>query len=135
MIETMLAVAGVVLIARYAPRRWRKWKDGRDERKRVRQQRRDVQILAPTLHRSGMSPEITFNYLNGTISFEEWRTAAIQASKEMQEHIDWMVHHGASPEVVNGYINGIASREEFLEAGYAAVARAAMLLGSKRTDE
>jgi hypothetical protein len=87
--------------------RWKQWRERR-------RQRRDVEILAPTMHRCGLPEETTLAYFLGHITIEQWRDEANKHSRQMQEALDGAIRIGANPDILNGYIDGTHTHAELM---------------------
>ena len=135
MLDTMLAVAGGILIARYMPRGLRRWKAARLVKRQRRQERADIETLAPAMHRCGMPLDTTAAYRWGHISAEEWTAEARKHSAEIQGIFSAAVRIGADPEILDGYVTGTHSHEQLMaEIGRTLGDKHSEIVGRLRSD-
>jgi hypothetical protein len=86
------------------------------ERQRKRREvRQNILTLSHTMHRCGLSPDVTQSYLKGRITAKEWVAQSNACSKEFQGFVDAMQRIGVPAELVNGYIFGEIDRDVFLQ--------------------
>jgi alkyl hydroperoxide reductase subunit AhpF len=86
-----------------------------ERRRKQQKEKQNIVTLSHTMHRCGLSPDVTQAYLDGSIDAKEWVALANANSKEFQEFVDAAQRMGVPPELMNGYIFGEIEKDVFLK--------------------